>query len=241
VLVVLHPHHHTGAQLVVEPGARRLALRAAQPLAAVVPVHVRQQLSAAASSASASPRSSSTGRSIRILVGAFGAGSIVGSFDGARRPCAPSQELRVLGDRPVLLGTAPVFGVSLLGLLVMGIAHVGTATTVSTAAQIQVSDEFRGRVAVAQMQGILLGIGLGALVLAQIADVTSLPIMEIISAGAIVVLLAIGTRVFHGFRLLDPMVLTVRRAHAAGQRTRGTSRSGGAGCARRCRSPRRPR
>lgn len=148
--------------------------------------------------------------SIGVLVGAFGAGSVVGSFltsaagDRVRRSVALYASFACWVIGLVLLGTAPAFGVSLLGLLVMGMAHVGTATTVSTAAQIQVSDEYRGRVAVAQMQGILLGIGIGAFVLAQVADATSLETMEMISAGSLVVVVAIGSRIFRGFRLLDP-------------------------------------
>lgn len=148
--------------------------------------------------------------SIGVLVGAFGAGSVVGSFlatamgDRVRRSAQlyASFTCWILGL--VVLGAAPWYPLSLVGLLIMGMAHVGTATTVSTAAQIQVSEEYRGRVAVAQMQGILLGIGLGALALAQTADLTSLRTMEVASAGVLVVLLAVGTRVFHGFRLLDP-------------------------------------
>lgn len=148
--------------------------------------------------------------SIGVLVGAFGAGSVVGSFlatafgDRVRRALQlyASAACWVIGL--VVLGTAPWYPLSLFGLLVMGMAHVGTATTVSTAAQIQVSEEYRGRVAVAQMQGILLGIGLGALALAQIADRSSLATMEVSSAGVLVVLVVVGSRVFERFRVLDP-------------------------------------
>jgi hypothetical protein len=85
----------------------------------------------------------------------------------------------------------------------MGVAHVVTATTVSTALQMQVDDAYRGRAAVAHMQGILLGVGLGALVLAQIAEATSLTTMELVAAGSLVVFLAVATPVFGQFRLID--------------------------------------
>lgn len=148
--------------------------------------------------------------SIGVLVGAFGAGSVVGSFlatawgDRIRRSVQLYASFACWIAGLVVLGTAPWYPLSLLGLLVMGMAHVGTATTVSTAAQIQVTEEYRGRVAVAQMQGILLGIGLGALSLAQIADLTSLETMEVISAIVLAGLVVVGSRVFDRFRVLDP-------------------------------------
>ena len=95
------------------------------------------------------------------------------------------------------------FTVGLVGLTVMGIAHVVAATTVSTSLQMQVDDAYRGRAAVAHMQGILLGVGLGALVLAQIAEATSLTTMELAAAGALVVFLVVATPVFGRFRLID--------------------------------------
>jgi sulfite exporter TauE/SafE len=53
------------------------------------------------------------------------------------------------------------------------------------------------------MQGILLGVGLGALGLAQVANATSLETMELISAGAMVVFLLLGAKVFANYRLID--------------------------------------
>jgi MFS family permease len=148
--------------------------------------------------------------SIGVLVGAFGAGSVIGSFlvtglgDRVRRSSTLTAAFLAWIVGLVVLSVGnDNFGVGLVGLTVMGVAHVVTATTVSTALQMQVDDAYRGRAAVAHMQGILLGVGLGALVLAQIAEATSLTTMELVAAGSLVVFLAVATPVFGQFRLID--------------------------------------
>ena len=147
--------------------------------------------------------------SIGVIVGAFGAGSVVGAFvvsalgDRVRRSTALYASFTAWVIGLAVLGATTNYAIGLVGLTIMGVAHVGTATTVSTALQLQVDDAFRGRAAVAHMQGILLGVGLGSLALAQLADATSLPTMELMSAVAIALFVVAGTRVFAGFRLLD--------------------------------------
>ena len=55
---------------------------------------------------------------------------------------------------------------------------------------------------------LLVGVGLGALALSQVAELTSLKEMEVIAAGVLTVLLVVGARVFRNFRLLDGTVPT---------------------------------
>jgi MFS family permease len=161
------------------------------------------------------------GRSaIGVLVGSFGAGSVVGSFlvtafgDRVRRSTALFSSFVFWIIGLAVLGAAPNFPIGLLGLGIMGIAHVGTATTVATALNMQVDEGFRGRAAVAHMQGILLGVGLGSLGLAGMAELTSLPTMELTSAGAIAVFLLLGAKVFANFRLIDSNGTAFERAPA---------------------------
>jgi MFS family permease len=147
---------------------------------------------------------------IGVLVGAFGIGSVIGSFavtafgDRVRRSSMLYAAFAGWIVGLVVMGLGgDSYAMGLVGLTVMGIAHVTTATTVSTALQLQVDDAYRGRAAVAHMQGILLGVGFGALVLAQIAEATSLTTMELVSAGALGVFLLIATPLFSGFRIID--------------------------------------
>lgn len=148
--------------------------------------------------------------SIGLLVGAFGLGSVVGSFlvtvygDRVRRSDVLMVSFVFWTAGLVVLALSPNFGIGLLGLGLMGIAHVGTATTMATALNLQVDEAYRGRAAVAHMQGILLGVGLGALGLAQVANATSLETMELIAAGAMVTFLLLGAKVFANYRLIDP-------------------------------------
>jgi hypothetical protein len=102
-----------------------------------------------------------------------------------------------------VLAVSPNFVTGLVGLGLMGIAHVGTATTMATALNLQVDEAYRGRAAVAHMQGILLGVGVGALGLAQVANATSLRTMELISAAALAGFLVLGAWLFANFRLID--------------------------------------
>lgn len=156
--------------------------------------------------------------SFGLLVGSFGLGSVIGSFlvsglgDRLRRSTALFWSFGFWAAGLVVLAASPNFAVGLLGLGLMGTAHVGTATTMSTSLNLQVDEAYRGRAAVAHMQGILLGVGLGSLGLAWLADATSLPTMEYIAAGAMVVFLVIGAKLFANFRLIDPNGPAIERA-----------------------------
>ncbi len=162
--------------------------------------------------------------SIGLLVGAFGLGSVVGSFlvtaygDRMRRSDVLFASFGFWIVGLAVLAVSPNFGTGLLGLGIMGIAHVGTATTMATALNLQVDEAYRGRAAVAHMQGILLGVGVGALGLAQVANATSLETMELISAAALAVFLVLGAWLFANFRLIDTNTaspVAVRRPHVA--------------------------
>lgn len=151
--------------------------------------------------------------SIGFIVGAFGVGSVIGSFavtaygDVVRRSTALYASFGCWIVGLAILGSSHSFTVGLTGLVVMGIAHVGTATTVSTALQMQVAEAFRGRAAVAHMQGILLGVGLGAVALAQLAEATTVTTMELLAAGSLTVFMVFGTKIYASFRLIDSNVV----------------------------------
>jgi MFS family permease len=147
--------------------------------------------------------------SIGLLVGAFGVGSVVGSLlvtaygDRTRRSDVLIASFAFWIVGLAVLALSSTFLIGLLGLGLMGVAHVGTATTMATALNLQVDEEYRGRAAVAHMQGILLGVGFGALGLAQVANATSLETMELISAGALAGFLVLGAWMFASYRLID--------------------------------------
>jgi MFS family permease len=150
------------------------------------------------------------GRSaIGVIVGMFGLGSVVGSFlvsafgDRVRRSNALFASLASWLIGLTLLGSSSNLVLGLAGLVFMGMAHVGTATTVTTALQMQVDEAYRGRASAAHTQGILLGVGLGAFALAQVAEATTLRTAELFGATAMAALAVIGARVFGRFRLLD--------------------------------------
>ena len=147
--------------------------------------------------------------SIGTIVSSFGIGSIGGSLlitafgDRVRRSTVTYWGLGSWIIGSAVLAATSKLAVGVVGLFFMGLAHVVTATSVNTALQLQVDDEFRGRAIAAHMQGILTGVAIGAFALAKLADWVEIRGSFVISSLAIGLFTVFATIKFDRLRLLD--------------------------------------
>ncbi len=146
---------------------------------------------------------------IGIVVSAFGAGSIVGSVlvtvVGNRWSRSRSVYLGMLAwvAGLALLSSTQTLKIGIIALVVMGFAHVVTATSVNTALQVQVDENFRGRAIAAYLQGFFLGVALGAFVLARLAGAIDLRGVFLLGSIAMATYCVIAFMVFDRMRVLD--------------------------------------
>jgi MFS family permease len=144
-----------------------------------------------------------------LLIGAFGIGgvigiAIVGTFGKTMRN---SVQLRgglvawVVADI-VMLATGN-FAFGLLGFAIAGCANSVGSTAANTALQMQVDDQYRGRVMAVYMQMFFLGAAVGSLILGIVADVTSLEIATGMSAVVFVLFHVWSVMRFNKLRILD--------------------------------------
>lgn len=144
-----------------------------------------------------------------ILITAFGIGGVlgvtlVGIFAKNTRNSLQVRWAYVawVAAYVVLLSTNE-FALGLVAFAFAGCANSVGATALNTALQTQVDDQFRGRVLGAYMQMFFLGAALGSLLLAVIADLTSLQVATGFAAAVFVVFHAWSVIRFDRLRMLD--------------------------------------
>ncbi len=164
-----------------------------------------------------------------LLVGAYGVGAILGSFvmvgtgDRWRRSrfTVVGFSLFVVGE--VVLGLAPVYAIALVGLGAIGMAQVLAMVSCQTAIQVNVEEQFRGRVLSIYVMCFFAGTPIGALLGGIAADVVGLRATvvgaAVLMAGTIVYLVLR----YDGLRPLDQSIagfdqdaVRVERAGLAG-------------------------
>ena len=127
-----------------------------------------------------------------IGLGAVLATPVVTSLAGrVTRSRIEEGSLLLYGAGIITLGLAPVFEVALLGLVVMGAAHIATASTLNTAIQLQVDESVRAKVLSVYLTTLLLANPLGQLVLGQLIERVG-PRATIAGAGAVLLVTALG-------------------------------------------------
>jgi predicted MFS family arabinose efflux permease len=87
----------------------------------------------------------------------------------------------------VVTTSAPV---GLAAFLLMGLAHVLTGISMNTSLQVQVSEEYRGRVISLYLMALLAGMPIGALISGRLGDVIGLR-PTIAGSGALLIALTI--------------------------------------------------
>ncbi|MFT7650801.1 MAG: putative MFS family arabinose efflux permease, partial [Candidatus Poriferisodalaceae bacterium] len=78
--------------------------------------------------------------------------------------------LVIYGAGITMAGLAPTFLTAMLGLFVMGMAHIASASTLNTSIQMQVDESLRAKVLAVYITTLLIANPLGQLTLGQLID-----------------------------------------------------------------------
>jgi MFS family permease len=128
-----------------------------------------------------------------LLAGAFGVGAVLGavalSAIGSRydRSRLVTWGLVAYGGSLVALGAAPLFGIGVAAVAVMGVGFLGTLAVLNTTVQLLVAEEIRGRVLAVWAVVVTAFLPLGALAEGSLSDLVG---MRPICIGGGLVLLA---------------------------------------------------
>jgi MFS family permease len=144
-------------------------------------------------------------------VGAFtalyGVGAIVGSAalisadDRLQRGRATRVGLGIFGLGGVLTVATTVFGIGVVAFIVLGIGYSLWLTSIGTALQVQLTDEFRGRVTTFYVTAVVGGTPLGAVLAGFVGDAVGLR-PTLVTYGAVLIVVAVaGPLVIHFARL----------------------------------------
>jgi len=143
-----------------------------------------------------------------FMVAAFGGGAIIGTVctlvfgDRVRRSRLAMIGIVAFATAEILLGSAPAYAFSLVGLVGMGIAYMFIAVSLNTSIQARVDESHRGRVLSIYLMGLMAGVPFGALVGGVVADAAGLR-GTVIGGGAAV--LVFGVFVALNFDAMGPL------------------------------------
>jgi MFS family permease len=144
-----------------------------------------------------------------ILIAAFGIGgvvSIIGVGMFAKHVRHSSQVRVAFGAWTVggaILALSTNFWIGFVAFAFAGCANTIGATALNTSVQMQVHDEFRGRVMGVYMQMFFLGSAVGSLTLGVLSDLTSLKFAAATSAAIFTIFHIWSARRFDNLRILD--------------------------------------
>lgn len=144
-----------------------------------------------------------------LLVAAFGLGAVTGSVliafiaDRMLRSVVARVGIVGLALGVSALGLAPVYGVGVAAMFLMGLMYLLLATSLNTGVQARVEDEFRGRVMAIYLSSLLLGVPVGALIQGKVAEWLDLQVV-IVGSGLLLLGFAVYVMVrYAGLRPLD--------------------------------------
>ena len=109
----------------------------------------------------------------------------------------------IYGTGEILLGATNIYGVGLIGMLVMGWAYVLLATALNTSIQSRVDEVHRGRVISVYLMGLLAGVPLGALAEGLLASWIGLAPTMVLAGLALLVWGVVAIFRFDSLRSLD--------------------------------------
>jgi len=125
-----------------------------------------------------------------LMVGAYGVGAILGSFvmvgtgDRWRRSAFTVVGFSMFVVGEVVLGLAPAYAFALVGLGAIGLAQVLAMVSCQTAIQVNVDEQFRGRVLSIYVMCFFAGTPVGALIGGIVAEVIGLR-ATVVGAGVL--------------------------------------------------------
>ena len=103
----------------------------------------------------------------------------------------------------LLVGITPWLAFGLLGYFVFGAAHMAHGVTVNSALQMQVDEQYRGRVMSVWLMSVLAGLPIGSLIGGYLGDLVSMRFVLLLFGGILAVFWAITVIRSNGFAGLD--------------------------------------
>ena len=144
-----------------------------------------------------------------LLMSSVGIASVAGSiaivFIGNRVPRSTLAQigLYLYAVGIVVLAATDAFAIGMIGLAVTGLAHVLVHISTTTALQLHVSEELRGRVTSIYLMGIIAFIPIGAQAGGYLADQIGLPIVVGAYGIAVAAFAVYAQFALHGMAALD--------------------------------------
>ena len=146
-------------------------------------------------------------KGVGALTALYGAGAIggsallIGADERMQRSRATRVGLGILGVGGMLTVATTVFGIGVAAFIVLGVGYSFWLTSIGTALQVQLTDEFRGRVTTFYVTAVVGGTPIGAVMAGFIGDAVGLR-PTLVAYGAVLFLVALfGPLVIHFSRL----------------------------------------
>ncbi len=143
------------------------------------------------------------------LTASFGFGSLVmGLYVTSRGDCHLRSRMEVFSVGVyalgiLLVGSSPWLVLGLLGYFIFGAAHMGHGVTVNSSLQVQVDEEYRGRVMSVWLMSVLSGLPLGSLAGGFLGDLVSMRFVLLLFGGLLALIWLIAVVRSDGFAGLD--------------------------------------
>jgi MFS family permease len=147
-------------------------------------------------------------KGVGALTALYGLGAIVGSAvligadDRLERGRATRVGLGIFGLGGVFTVATTAFGVGVAAFIVLGIGYSLWLTSIGTALQVQLTDEFRGRVTTFYVTAVVGGTPLGAVLAGFLGDWVGLR-PTLMTYGAVLIAVALAGPLFLDFARLD--------------------------------------
>ena len=143
------------------------------------------------------------------LTATFGCGSlamglyVTGFGDRHLRSRMEVLALGVYALGILLVGATPWLAVGLVGYFIFGAAHMGHGVTMNSALQVQVDEQYRGRVMSVWLMSVLSGLPLGSLLGGFLGDLVSMRFLLLLYGGLLAGFWVIAVLRSNGFAGLD--------------------------------------
>ena len=103
----------------------------------------------------------------------------------------------------LLVGASPWVALGLLGYFVFGAAHMAHGVTMNSALQVQVDEQYRGRVMSVWLMSVLAGLPVGSLIGGFLGDLVSMRFVLVLYGGLLAVFWLVAAVRSNGFAALD--------------------------------------
>ncbi|MCY4433214.1 MAG: MFS transporter [bacterium] len=143
------------------------------------------------------------------LTATFGLGSlVVGLYvtrygDRHLRSRVEMTAVGVYAAGVLLVGATPWLVFGLVGYFIFGAAHMAHGVTVNSSLQVQVDEQYRGRVISVWMMSVLAGLPIGSLIGGYLGDLVSMRFVLLLFGGLLAVFWATTMARSNGFAGLD--------------------------------------